>query len=214
MAVNDVYSVDLYSHAHDKQFVNTFVYRESTEDTGPFPAAALAVEFGINLIPLLRPMLAPDVNIGCTKTHKFVGVAGPTSVAYFVDEFGMATGESLPGNIGLRINLNGSIHGRSSRGALIIGGTPEDEIITGKFNSGWLASTVTPFLDALQIPLVGTGPSTGFWRFGYMSRAPVVLPGPLVAWPGEFVEPDSLSANPLPVVIRRRQTTHTGSIGS
>ena len=214
MALNDVYSVDLYTHAHDRQFVNTFAYRETTADTSGFPAAALAVEFGIKIVFPMKSIVSTEVNFGCIKVHKIVGDPGPTSVAYLVDEFGVTSGEALPGNIGLRLNLNGSKFGRSNRGALIIGGSPEDVIFNGKFSTFYLDGAVLTFITALTIPLDGDPPSTGTWTFGYMSRAPVITPGPLDPWPGDFIQPSSIGSSANPVVIRKRQTTHTGALGS
>lgn len=208
MAVNDVYKVDFYSHAHDRQFITSFHYRETVEDIGPFPAAAINAAWQIAILPPLRGLLSTETYCGAIHTRRIVGGEGPTSRGYFVDGNGSRSGEAMPGNQALLVQLNGTHQGRPSRGKQYISGLSESDCDGNQWNGDLLNTEVFLYMDQLMQTLTGVAPSTGEWEFGYMARAGVLTTDPPLAWPGQFVRPVSLTGRNIPATIRSRQGTH------
>lgn len=212
MAVGDVYKLDFYYHANQRQFITQFHYRETIEDTHPLVAASINAAWQIAILPKIRDFLSTETEVGAIKTRRIVGGKGPTSVGNFVDGYGLVGVDALVGNHGLRIQLAGSNHGRANRGAQVFSGCAEAETNGNVWSSDMLTTFVPPYLTALVTDLVGVAPSTGEWEFGYMSRAPLDPLDPPVAWPGVFIKPDSVSAQTIPQIIRSRQGTHQGAL--
>lgn len=210
MAVGDVYQHQVYYHANQKQFITTFHYRETVEDTGPFPAEAITAAWGLEYDASWTTLMSNQGYLGCTITRRIVGGPGPVSISNSNNAVGDALGQAYPGNTGFRINLRGTKDSRPSTGGLIISGFPETGIDGNSLNAAYLAIVNVGIVDKLLVDLVGTAPSTGEWEFGFMSRAPVVLLDPPLAYPGVFVKPSQVAANPIPVTIRSRQGTYTG----
>lgn len=210
MAVGDVYQHRVYYHMTQRQYITTFHYRETVEETAGFPAEALAAAWAVQHDAGFRSIISSEGFLGGTITRRIVGGPGPVEIANANNAQGTPLGEAYPGNTGMRINLRGIHQGRSSTGALIISGFPETGIEGNTLNAAYLALVKTNLTDLLAVDLQATSPGTGEWEFGFMSRAPVTPPDPPIAWPGQFVKPLQIAANPIPVTIRSRQGTHQG----
>jgi len=214
MAVNDVYKVDLYYHAHQRQFITSFYYREIVEETGPNPAAAINAAWAAAVASPFRELLSDEAILGCLKTNIIVGDPQAGNITYFADAVGIRPSEAVPANTPMRIVLGGTTQSRASRGALIISSFGELNYVNGAFTPTYISAAVEPFITAVQQDLDTPPPGTGEFEFGYMSRAPVVAGDPLLPYPGNFVKAESVRLSPQPQTLRSRQGTHTASRGS
>lgn len=214
MAVGDVYQSQVFYHAHDRQFITSFFYRETVEDTGPWPTAGIGTAWGLAVAVPMQNILSDQAILGCIKTTRIIGDDTLSHVAYFNDAFGTGVTEAAPGSSAQRYILSGENHSRPNRGALIISGWAELGYEDGAWTPGAIAGAYQPFINAVMTDLVGGAPSTGEWEFGYMSRANATPGGPLVPYPGVFVRPSSMNLAPQPQTLRSRQTTYTASRSS
>lgn len=208
MAVGDLYLARIVSHANDRVFLNVVAYKETTEDIGDDVCQALSSAIANSDWLSLRDHLAQDAVHGAVLVHKIQGAKQPSGATYYVDKTGLRVGGSVPGNIGIRVNQNGQHQGRSSRGAMIFGGFPETGLNLGEW-SDLIVDELQVLVDALNNnDVTTTAPNSGTFTMGFLSRAPAVAGEPLVAWPGTFVKPDSMTVARAPVTIRSRQTDY------
>lgn len=209
MAVNDVYAVQFFYHAYQRQFVTTLHFRETVEETAGNPAAQVNLAVNADIRPSFLDLLAANVILGCYKTRKIVGAPGPEWDSFLLDLNGTQAGQSLPGSSALRLNTGATVQGRPNRGAQIISGISEADVVNGVFTADLTTNRLGAYITALQGGLNTNPGGTGSWEFGYMSRAPVTAGDPLLTWPGQFVDPTVYYSTGIPVAIRSREGTHT-----
>ena len=208
MAVGDVYKLEFFHHAHDRQFINVYYYQEQEAASITDAAQDLADAWIAEFLPGLREVYSDQTTFGSLKVGRIVGGDQKSWVQYFVDTVGARPTESLPGNTGIRINLKGTRWDRPSKGALILSGLAEGAIEQNRVTVTTQDIIQENLIDKLEQPLEAVGPALGEWVFGYMSRSNQTAGGELQPWPGEFVEPDEINLQTIPVTIRSRESTH------
>lgn len=214
MAVGDINRVQLYTHVHQKQFVNVLHYRETVEDTGDITLQGLTDAWATQFITDLKALYSNELTFGCVKANQIVssGTRKLPGVTYFLNEIGGVVGRAMPGNTVARVNFFGQNQGRVNRGGLNIGGMYlEEEEVNGP-SAGAQVVLTEGWIDQLQVDVVGGAPSTGEWEFGWMSRAAPDPVDPLLPWPGQFVVPTGYTVSPFFSTLRSRQGTFTNVV--
>ena len=211
MAVNDVIRIQFHYHAFQKQFITTFHYRETVEDTGPPNLAGINLAFIPNINPALNGVFPNGVVYGCLKANEIItaGARRIPNVANFVDATGTASVDALPGNTPLRVNLYGPNQDRTARGGLLLSGLKEQNETSNGPDSNLQTALNNWFANNLSQDLVGAAPSTGQWEFGFMSRAGANPGDPLLPWPGNFVKAVNFSVAPFFQTLRSRRGSYT-----
>jgi len=211
MAIGDIGRLQFFTHANQRQFINTLHYREVEEETDAFPMQVLADAWSALFVPGLQALYSDQFTFGCVKANEIVSgpVRSNPGVTYYENLFGTKSSRALPGNTPARMNFFGTKFSRVIRGGMNISGLSQGDEEGNGPNAATVAQIETLWRDKLLQNVAAAGPATGEWEFGFMSRAAIVAGDPLEAWPGEFVPVDGITVSPFFSTLRSRQGTYT-----
>jgi len=127
-------------------------------------------------------------------------------------QVGQRSGPGLPSNNCALFNLNQTLFPIRSNGKMYWPGLPEVDTDAGVMEVAYHNSVVNALASALVAPVAAVG-DTGVWNLGVISQKVLNLTPPTKDWAGAFAFVNSVSANPIIAIQRRRTTKVIGAVG-
>ena len=155
MPTGDVYKLSLFSNTTQRQNINTHYYRAgSVEAADPFEEAeALAQAWNSTVLSGYVGALSADVEFGCIKVEKVLGVEIPTWISFFDEINGVRPTGALPPNVVGIIRRRGTDGTKALRSLLFITGISNTDalgsFLTAAFIAGPYATMLNLFNDEL-----------------------------------------------------------------
>lgn len=151
--------------------INMHYQNITVSDSGKTPTDALADAFWEQIVlNEMKDLISTDTSITATRVYRVDNLpAGEPPGLRIENVAGIHSSESLPVNMGLKIDVVQSFFPRNRNGHFTVPGLPEEFVLGSVYNQLYAFNHVQPFLAAIGALVIET-PDAGQWRLGVLSR--------------------------------------------
>jgi len=214
MAVGDVCKLELNYHVHQKRCMAVFYARVVTSPGAGSENVGLINAFQADVLIPIVAATSHELYIDGIFAHKVTGAHEPKWEAYANNVNGDITGDALPTNTPLRFTRTANTGSGPKKSGFNLSGISEASTVGSQVSAAWVAGPGADLLAALIGP----------WN---TASGPVGVYQPVVRWhvwdrttdpenpvpvSEHFDTVNTAVVNPIFVTLRRRQTTHSGTL--
>jgi len=210
MPAGDIYRVTLGYEGPTMASSTSIYYREEVTQTAPVGATrSLAESFIFSKLGPFINVLSVEWKLPSIHVTRVDGEPTPPILAVATPNTGTRTGNSLPADNCLLIQLLQQIHPRTSNGRMYLPGLSESDSNVGIVEAAFLANQVVTLTNAISASLAEIG-GAGSWLPGVISVKVRDAPPGDKDWQGAFSLLIAALGNPVIARQVRRRTKVRG----
>lgn len=169
MAQDDIYRLSVHYEGPTSVASVAIYYQENALVTGlAGPTRALNESFQFARLSEMRAVLAEDWQISSTQAEKITGAKQAMDLFSLSTGPGTVTGDSLPANNAIVLQLYQAIHPRVSNGRWFLPGVPESATDAGRLTQAFTSGPLSDLANKIDDELAESG-GAGSWVPGVVS---------------------------------------------